>query len=105
MLHSLKEFFSIPVQFFQQAGKLHYAAIGIGLLVAFLYFRLFFRDASGFSDDVDKAGKIPLLDRDYDFVEKKWSNNKIMIWILLSVGSGVLAYHQLPDWFPRWFPK
>jgi hypothetical protein len=23
------------------------------------------------------------------------------IWILLPVGCGILAYHQLPDWFPH----
>ena len=105
MLHDLKEFYLILVHFFQRAGKQHYAAIGVGLLVAFLYFRIFFRDTSGFGEDVETAGKIPLVDRDYDYVESKWSYNKIIIWILLSVGSGVLAYYQLPDWFPRWFPK
>jgi hypothetical protein len=105
MLQSLKEFILIPIQFFQTATKLHYAAIGFGLVVAFLYFCIFFRDASGFGQDVAKANKIPLLDRDYDYIEKKWSHQKIMIWLALSVGSSVLAYHQLPDWFPQWFTK
>jgi hypothetical protein len=75
----------------------------VGLLVAILYFGLFFRGASGFKDDVNKAGKIPIVHRDYDYVESKWSNNKLWIWICLSAGSGVLAYYQLPDWFPRLF--
>ena len=59
-----------------------------------MYFSVFFRGASGFREDVDKAGKIPVVDRDYDYVESKYSYTKIMIWILLSVGSGVLAYYQ-----------
>jgi hypothetical protein len=105
MFHDLKEFFLIPVQYFQHAGKQDYVAIGVGIIVAVLYFRLFFRDVSGFKDDINNAGKIPKLHRDYDRIDAKWSNGKIMFWIILSVGSGVLAYHQLPDWLPQWFPK
>jgi hypothetical protein len=105
MLHDLKEFLLIAVQFFQRAGKQQYAAMGVGLVVAFLYFRIFFGDASGFAEDVDKAGKIPIVDQDYDYVEKRWSKEKIMVWILLSLGSAVLAFYQLPDWFPTWFAK
>jgi hypothetical protein len=85
------------------ASKLTYAAIGIGLLVALLYFKLIFGDRGGFKQDVENDAKIPLLDKDYDFVDSRWSHNKILIWILLSAGSGVLAYHQLPGWFPNLF--
>ena len=85
------------------ASKLTYVATGVGLLVAFLYFKLFFGDRGGFKQDVENDAKIPILDKDYDHVESQWSYNKILIWILLSVGSGVLAYHQLPAWFPNLF--
>jgi hypothetical protein len=87
--------------FFADGSKQLYAAIGITLIVAFLYFKAFFRDVSGFQDDVDKAGKTPILDKDYDYVETQWSSDKILVWAAVSVGSGALAYYQLPKWFPH----
>jgi hypothetical protein len=95
------KFFWVIYHFFADADRRTWAAIGFGLFVAFLYFRIFFRDVSGFEEDVDKSGKIPIVDKDYDYVESKWSGNKIWIWILLSVGSGIAAYYQLPELFPR----
>jgi hypothetical protein len=103
MLKNDIEFFRIIYHFFADGTKLTYAAIGFGLFVAFLYFRIFFRDISGFEEDADKAGKIPIVDKDYDYVDSKWSGEKIWVWILLSVGSGILAYYQLPSIFPRLF--
>ena len=79
------------------------AAVGVGLLVAVLYFRIFFGGFRGFGKDVDNSASDPLLDVDYDYVESQWSTNKIVIWLLLSFGCGVLAYHQLPGWFPNLF--
>ena len=105
MLKDDLEFFRIIYHFFADGTKLMYAAIGVGLLVAFLYFRTFFRDASGFEDDVEKSNKIPILDADYDYVDSKWSSEKIWVWALLSVGSGMAAYYQLPQWFPHTFGK
>ena len=100
MLDDLKTFVMIFVEFFVNADKRTYAAIGVGLIVAVLYFGLFFKGTSGFKDDVNKAGQIPIVHRDFDRVESKWSHYKLLFWIILSVSSGVLAYHQLPDWFP-----
>jgi len=105
MLKNDMEFFRIIYHFFKDATLLTYAAIGVGLVVAFLYFTIFFRDVSGFEDDVEKSNKIPILDADYDYVDSKWSGEKIWAWVLLSVGSGILAYYQLPDWFPHIFGK
>jgi hypothetical protein len=28
---------------------------------------------------------------------------RISFWIILSIGSGFLAYYQLPEWFPHLF--
>jgi hypothetical protein len=105
MLKNDAEFFRMIYHFFVDGTKLTYAAMGVAVVVAILYFGLFFRGFSGFKDDAEKAGKIPILDSDYDYVESKWSKEKIMIWILLSVGSGILAYYQLPEWFPHIFTK
>ena len=69
MLKNDMEFFRIIYHFFKDATLLTYAAIGAGLVVAFLYFTIFFRDVSGFEDDVEKSNKIPMLDADYDYVD------------------------------------
>jgi hypothetical protein len=103
MLKDDLEFFRIIYRFFADGTRLTYAALGVGLLVAVLYFRIFFRNVDGFEEDADKAGKIPILNQDYDYVESKWSHNKIMIWLVISIGSGIAAYYQLPDWFPHLF--
>jgi len=79
---------------------LTFAAVGVGLLVGVLYFKIIFGSFGGFRQDVENDAKIPFADKDYDFVESQWSHTKIAIWLLLSVGSGVLAYYQLPRWFP-----
>jgi len=99
------EFFRIIYHFFADATLLTYAAMTVGVLVAILYFSLFFRDVSGFEDDVEKSNQIPIVDRAYDYVDSKWSSQKITIWIFLSVGSGILAYYQLPHWLPHLFSK
>ena len=97
------QFLQSIYRFFADGNRLTYTALGVGLLTAFFYFRIFFRDVSGFKDDVVKSEKIPLIDRDYDYVESKWSGNKITIWLLISIGCGVGAYYQLPVWFPHVF--
>ena len=79
------------------------AAVAVGLLVAVLYFRIIFGSFFGFWKDVENDNKIPLLDKDFDYVESRWSHDKILIWILVSAGAGALAYNQLPSWFPNLF--
>jgi len=103
MIPDLKDHLMRLVQILTSASKQTYAAIGFGLLVALLYFGIFFRRPGSFKEDVDNVGKIPILDRDYDYVDDEWSKLKIMIWIGLSVGAGFVAYYQLPHWFPGFF--
>jgi len=91
--------------FFASGTRLTYAAIGVGVLVAFLYFGAFFRNIHGFVDDLDEAGKSSEFNFPSDKVNRGWSDGKITIWILLSVGSGFLAYCQLPQIFPHFFKK
>ena len=86
------EFFRIIYNFFAHGSKLTYAALGVGLLMAVLYFRIFFRDVDGFMERASGGyfhRGSPLL----------W------LWIMISVGSGMLAYYQLPEWFPHVFGK
>ncbi len=88
----------------EYANRQTIAAVGVGILVAFLYFKAFFQDASGFDEDVKEAVK---PDWWWIFgrrsVESEWSHLKITVWLLISVGTGVIAYHQLPGWFPALF--
>src|SRR5215469_17127071 len=85
------------------ATRLTYAAIAFGLIIGFFMFQILFKDVSGFKEDVENTEKEPILDKDYDYVEQGWSKNKIMIWLLVSVGSGALAYYRLPELLPHWF--
>jgi hypothetical protein len=111
MLDNLERHITKLVDILMHTSKLTYASVGVGLLVAFLYFRIFFYDGSQFEQDAENAAKAELMSRTlfwplrwiYDRDEFRWSELKILIWIALSVGSGILAYHQLPEWFPVLF--
>ena len=91
------------------ASRLTYASIGVGLLIAFLYFKLFFKNSTGFAEDTENAAKMFWLRRwvfwyrSSQYVDWQWSEMKVLVWIGLSVGSGILAYYQLPGWFPQVF--
>lgn len=81
--------------------KLDIASIGVGLLVAFLFFKPLFGNSSGFRDSWGNFGSwLP----GRNWVNVEWAELKIEIWLLLSVGSGFLAHYNLPGWFPKWFP-
>jgi hypothetical protein len=96
MLKNDLEFFRIIYRFFADADRLTWASIGITVIVGFLYFRAFFPRRDGFND----------IPRDYtrgpDF---RWAEWKIIAFIALSAGTGMLSYHQLPHWFPHAFNR
>ena len=77
MFHDDAEFSRIIYSFFAHGTKTTYAAMGVGLVAAILYFRIFFGSPSGFEDDVDKATKVPIADKNYDCVDRQWSKDKI----------------------------
>ena len=95
MLQSLKEFFLIPVEFFQQATKLTYASLGIAGVIGILYFGIMFRRRGGFDEH-------PSVDLTQGY-EYQWTKWKALALILLCVVSYNVAYHQLPIWFPTAF--
>src|SRR5262245_52248266 len=109
MFGSATEGLTHLIQIIAGASKLTYASIGVGLLVAVLYFKLFFKDAAGFREDSEKAAKgywyskWAFWVRPAEYQEYQWSELKVFVWLAISVGSGILAYYQLPDWFPRAF--
>jgi hypothetical protein len=82
------------------ASLLAYSSVGMGVFIAALYFKICFKDFAGFRDSVDSfiEWQSPLHLRLLN-----WDALKLIIWVLLSVGAGFLAHHQLPQWFPRLF--
>ena len=94
MLKDDLEFFRIIYRFFADADRLTWSSIGVTVVVGFLYFRLFFPRRDGFDDTAPDYSKGP----DYE-----WLKGKLMMFILISVGAGLLAYNQLPSWFPHIF--
>ena len=83
-------------RFFADADRLTWASIGVTVVVGFLYFRLFFPRRDGFDD----------LPDDYStWIDYQWAKWKIIAFIMLSAGTGILAYHQLPGWFPHIFKR
>lgn len=74
--------------------KAMYAAIALGLVIAILYFRIFFKDLSDFKDAWFDFGR-GLPSRQF--------SPRVSFWLIISVGSGFLAYYQLPGWFPHLF--
>lgn len=109
MIVELRQQIAHLLQVLTCASKLTYASIGVGLLIAFLYFKLFFRDSAGFAEDAERAAKMQwwrewvFWHRGSEYVDYQWSEMKVLIWIGISVGSGILAYYQLLGWFPQMF--
>lgn len=68
--------------------------MSIGLAVSILYFRIFFKNWDDFQDAWADFGR-GLLTRQL--------SGRVSFWIIISIGSGMLAYYQLPKWFPHLF--
>lgn len=97
MFESLKEFFLIPVEFFQHANKLTYAAVAIAAVIGILYFKIMFRKRDGFDEH-------PTVDLTQG-AEFQWAKWKALALILVCIVSYQVAYHQLPVWFPAVFQR
>lgn len=82
------------------------AAGGLGLSVAFFFFKPFFDDWSGFWVCV-KFWFTPNLISMFrgQWEEDWWATTKLFVWFGLSVGAAILAFYQLPDLFPHLFHK
>jgi len=84
--------------------QLSSAAGGLGLLVAFLFFKPFFGDWSGFWECVHYwfTPDIVSIFRG-EWEDDRWASLKLFIWLALSVGTAIVAFYQLPGWFPHVF--
>lgn len=75
------ESFRMICRLLASGTRLTYVAIGIGLLVAFFSFSVFFGDVSGFVEDVDNATTKRKRNSYSERIAAKGSGAKIFIWI------------------------
>jgi len=89
------------IQWAESGSKLTYASIGVGLLVALILFRLFFRNTAGFVHCIGfSLGSQPNGVVAAQPSLSKWSRLKLLLGTLVPVGTGYAAYMLLPRWFP-----
>jgi hypothetical protein len=84
--------------------KLLYTAIGVGLLLFLILFRMFFKDVAGFihcigfsvssQQNSAAAGQLGA---------SRWSRVKLLVAMVLPGGSAYAAYIFLPKFFPTVF--
>jgi hypothetical protein len=81
-----------------------WAAIGVGVFIAALFFKLIFGDFQGFVECIRYWFQPDFVSFVRgEWMEDKWGSLKLFVWIALSVGCGILAYYQLPGWLPGIF--
>jgi hypothetical protein len=96
MLKDDAEFFRMIYGFFAHGTRLTYAAMGVALLMAVLYFRIIFEDWEGFQEALNEG---------YTSLFGGTISPRLMLWLMISVGCGFLSYYQFPVWFPHIFGK
>jgi hypothetical protein len=81
-----------------------WAALGVGVFIGALFFKLIFGDFQGFVECVRYWFQPDFVSFVRgEWMEDKWGSLKFFIWIALSGGCGILAYYQLPHWLPGFF--
>jgi len=93
------------MQWAQSGSKLAYAAIGVGLFVALVLFRLFFKHVPGFIHSVAfsvSTGKNPDMAKQPGLGSS--SRLKLLLGLVVPLASGYAAYLYLPRLFPTIFP-
>lgn len=78
--------------------KLTYAAICVGLLVALILFRLFFKNFAGIFHSIGFS-----ISSSGELGQDKTSRIKLLFALLLPPASAYAAYIFLPKWFPTIF--
>ena len=80
------------------------ASIGVGIIVALLFFRVFFDDLGDFLECLRLSMQPDIISAFRgEWTDAHWSGAKLSLWTSISVVSGYLAYTQLPVWFPKVF--
>jgi hypothetical protein len=84
--------------------KLTYVAIGVGVVLALVLFRVFFRNLPGFVHCIGfSMSSQPNPNVPAQPGQSRWSRLKLLLWAIVPSGSGYAAYWQLPKLFPTVF--
>ena len=104
MLDSIKDQATHALQWAGSGSKLTYAAIGVGLFVALILFRLFFKSVAGLFHSIGfslGAGGNPTVAAEPGLSSS--SRLKLLVMALVPPGTGYAAYMFLPALFPTVF--
>jgi hypothetical protein len=101
---AIKDQLTQAMQWAESGSKLTYASIAVGLLVALILFRLFFKNIAGFFHCIGfSLSSQPNAGAPAQPGLSRWSRLKLLLGTLLPAGSGYAAYMLLPRWFPAFF--
>jgi hypothetical protein len=104
MLDSIKDQVSNGWQWAVSGSKLSYAAIGVGLLIGVVMFRLFFKNVSGLFHTIGfslGAGGNPAVAAEPGLSTS--SRLKLLLIALVPAGCAYVAYTLFPTLFPTVF--
>ena len=100
----IKEQLTEAMNWAASGTKLTYAALGVGLVVALVLFRVFFKHVPGLIHSVGfsvSTGKNPDLAAQPSLGTS--SRLKLLLAVVLPAACGYAAYLLLPKWFPTMF--
>jgi len=104
MINSIKDNASNALQWAAGGSKITYAAIAIGLIIALILFRMFFKNVAGLFHSIGfsfGAGGDPTVAADPDLCSS--SRVKLLHIATVPVCAGYAAYALLPTLFPTIF--
>ncbi len=87
-----------------RASSQAWAAVAVVIVIAALFFKIFFGDFAGFAECLRyflRPNYASFLSQERP--DDNWGSLRFFIWAALSFGCGLLAYYQLPGWFPTLF--
>jgi hypothetical protein len=100
---SLKAELAHASQWAASGSKLTYASIAVGVLVALILFRLFFKNLAGFVHAIGFSLGSQPTGAPTQPGQSRASRLKLLLGTLVPAGTGYAAYMFLPRWFPAFF--
>jgi len=104
MFNSIKDHATNALQWAAGGSKLTYAAVAIGLIVALILFRIFFKSMAGLFHSIGfsfGAGGNPTVAAEPGLCSS--SRMKLLLMAVVPAGTGYAAYVLLPSFFPTVF--
>jgi len=101
---SIKPQVTDAITWAESGSKLTYISIAVGLVVALVLFRLFFKNLAGFFHCLGfSLGSQPNSGAPAQPGASSKSRIKLLLGTLLPAGTAYVAYVFLPRWFPAFF--